>query len=637
MKRKIIVTLLILVIVSPILNSVCRAYIDPEYQKYGYKDDGNGGKIISMYYGSETSVNIPSEVNGKKVTGIGEYAFTNNSKVVSITIPEGVTYIDNAAFSRCTNLKNITIPESVTSIKESVFYGCRKLENIELPKGLIYLGGGAFNDCSSLTSVLIPEGVTMIGGRTFCECSNLTSIIIPEKVTSIRYSAFLNCSNLTSITIPESVTSIAFRAFEGCSSLTSINIPEEVTNIEHSAFLGCNSLTSINIPKSVTSIEENTYSGCSSLESVTIPENVISIANSAFADCSNLSSIIIPKSVTSIESDAFARCDSLTIYTYRGSYAQTYGNENNINVVLLDDDHGENHEYGEWQAGETTHKKECECGSIIEEAHIGGTATCTKKAICEVCAIEYGNIDSLNHVNMETRNIVEATREKAGYTGDIYCKDCGILVKVGEVIPKVEGGLGDETESPIIVSKPFPFIDVKETDWYYNSVKFVYDRDIILGTTATTFKPNNNLTRGNLVTILWRMEGSPSNINGKEFPDVKSSEYYYNAVKWAVSKKIASGHEDGKFRPNTYITRQQLSVMLYNYAKYKGRTGKTPTSITQYVDYRKVNDYAIEAVGWAIANKIISGKENGTQIAPQGNATRAETAAMIQNYLTYVK
>lgn len=188
-----------------------------------------------------------------------------------------------------------------------------------------------------------------------------------------------------------------------------------------------------------------------------------------------------------------------------------------------------------------------------------------------------------------------------------------------------------------VPSKPFPFIDVKKDTWYYNSVKYVYDRNIILGSTATTFKPNNNLTRGMLVTILWRMEGSPNLISGRDFPDVKNDQYYFMAVKWAVSNKVVSGHGNGTFKPNDYITREQLSVMLYNYAKYKNRTGKSPVSISHFKDYKKVSSYSKESVQWAIANKVISGKENGTKIAPQGNATRAEASAMIQNYLSYVK
>lgn len=104
------------------------------------------------------------------------------------------------------------------------------------------------------------------------------------------------------------------------------------------------------------------------------------------------------------------------------------------------------HQYGEWEADTEDHWKECGCGNIVDqEAHKGGTATCTEKAKCEVCGAEYGEVDSSNHVNTETRNAVEATCIKEGYTGDLYCKDCGIELQKGTVIPLAEHKGGTAT------------------------------------------------------------------------------------------------------------------------------------------------------------------------------------------------
>ena len=177
----------------------------------------------------------------------------------------------------------------------------------------------------------------------------------------------------------------------------------------------------------------------------------------------------------------------------------------------------------------------------------------------------------------------------------------------------------------------FPFTDVKSSDWYYNSVKFVYENKIILGTTDTLFKPNNKLTRGQLATIIWRMAGEPI-VEGKEFPDVKETDYYYKAVQWASKNKIVNGYKDGRFGPKDNVTREQLAVMLNNYAKYKGKDISKTTNISGYKDASGVSSYAIVAVKWAIANKIISGKDNGTRIEPRGLATRAEVSAMLQRY-----
>ena len=181
-----------------------------------------------------------------------------------------------------------------------------------------------------------------------------------------------------------------------------------------------------------------------------------------------------------------------------------------------------------------------------------------------------------------------------------------------------------------------PFVDVDADNWYYNSVKYCYDNKIIMGTTNETFSPNTNVTRGNLVTILWRMEGSPKVSGNLSFPDVKETDYYYEAVKWAEKTGVVHGYDTGKFGPNNNISREQLATILNNYAKYKKKDTKAQADLTKFTDNKKISSYAREAVSWAVAKKVMSGKVNGTLVDPQGMATRAEAAAMIQNYCSYI-
>ena len=176
------------------------------------------------------------------------------------------------------------------------------------------------------------------------------------------------------------------------------------------------------------------------------------------------------------------------------------------------------------------------------------------------------------------------------------------------------------------------FKDVSEDVWYYNSVKYCYENGIIMGTTDTTFSPNTNVTRGNLVTILWRMEGSPKVSGNISFPDVKTSDYYYEAVKWAEKTGVVHGYDTGKFGPNNYISREQLATILNNYAKYKKKDTSKKADLSTFTDNKKISSYAKEGVAWAVGNKVMSGKNEGTRVDPQGKATRAEAAAMIQNY-----
>ena len=128
------------------------------------------------------------------------------------------------------------------------------------------------------------------------------------------------------------------------------------------------------------------------------------------------------------------------------------------------------------------------------------------------------------------------------------------------------------------------------------------------------------------------MEGSKSVEGEMKFPDVKASDYYYEAVKWAEKTGVVHGYDTGKFGPNNNISREQLATILNNYAKYKKKDTSASTDLSKFTDNGRISSYAREAVSWAVAKKIISGKDNGTRVDPSGRATRAEAAAMIQNY-----
>lgn len=181
-------------------------------------------------------------------------------------------------------------------------------------------------------------------------------------------------------------------------------------------------------------------------------------------------------------------------------------------------------------------------------------------------------------------------------------------------------------------SRGIPFTDVASNAWYYNAAKYAYTNNIISGYNAYTFGPEDNLTRGQLVTILWRMEGSPKVSGTPKFPDVQdSSQYYFKAVKWATDNNIVSGYNNGKFGPEDNITREQLAVMLNKFAKYNKKNVSVSKDLSSFKDARKVSDYAISQMKWAVGAGVITGNADGT-LNPLGTATRAEVAAMLEKY-----
>ena len=319
--------------------------------KLTYEIKNNVVTITSCDTSLSGDIVLPSKIEGKSVTSIGDDAFNWCDSLTSVTIPNSVTSIGDRAFAGCSSLTSITIPDSVTSIGDWAFDGCSKLNQINvdtanttyssvngvlfnkdktalkrypegkadtsysIPDGVTYIGDSAFLNCSNLTSITIPNSVTSIGDWAFYDCDNLASITIPDSVTSIGGEAFRSCDSLTSVTIGNGVTSIGKSVFEYCSRLTSITIPDSVTSIGRYAFSGCSSLTSVTIPNSVTSIGKSAFEYCSSLTSITIPDSVTSIGDDAFSGCSSLTSITIPNSVTRIDDSAFAYCNSLTSIT----------------------------------------------------------------------------------------------------------------------------------------------------------------------------------------------------------------------------------------------------------------------------------------------------------------------------------
>ena len=181
-------------------------------------------------------------------------------------------------------------------------------------------------------------------------------------------------------------------------------------------------------------------------------------------------------------------------------------------------------------------------------------------------------------------------------------------------------------------SGTLPFTDVKTGDWFYEAVQYVYDKGMMTGVSADRFAPASTTTRGMIVTILYRLENEPAVSGGSAFTDVESGAWYADAVAWAAANDIVNGTSATTFAPNSPITREQMATMLYRFAQYKGMDAVTlQENLTGYPDGDQVSDYAIPAMNWAIGQGLIAGMENGT-LVPQGSATRAQVATILMRF-----
>lgn len=175
-----------------------------------------------------------------------------------------------------------------------------------------------------------------------------------------------------------------------------------------------------------------------------------------------------------------------------------------------------------------------------------------------------------------------------------------------------------------------PFTDVKSGDWFYDGVAYAYQQGMMNGVSATSFDPYGTTTRGMIVTILYRLEGSPA-VSGSAFNDVADGAYYADAVTWASKNGIVTGFGDGAFGPDQAITREQMAAILYRYAAMKGYAVTDRADLTGFADAGSVSDYAKEAMAWANAAGLITGVTS-TTLDPQGGAQRCQAAVILARF-----
>ena len=283
-----------------------------------------------------------------------------------------------------------------------------------------------------------------------------------------------------------------------------------------------------------------------------------------------------------------------------------------------------------------------------------------KHRICKACGERQdAKIPKLSHVHNHIPTVVDPTCEQQGYTrytcacGDTYIEESSYVPALGHAW--VETARQEPTNKTVGVitytcqrcarlryeyipkNEPIetwknPYRDVRSTAWYYEDVAYVTRSGLMVGTSAMTFSPAEEMSRAMLVAVLHRLAGSPS-VSGKmPFTDVEADTWYTEAVLWAYQNDIVAGTSDTTFEPLSNITREQIVAIFSRYtAKFAPDKAKATAELTAFADSASVSDWAVNDMKWAVAQKIIGGRENGGRLylAPQGNASRAEVATIL--------
>ena len=283
--------------------------------------------------------------------------------------------------------------------------------------------------------------------------------------------------------------------------------------------------------------------------------------------------------------------------------------------------------------------------------------------ICKVCGERQdAAIQKLDHVHNHIPTVIDPTCEQQGYTrytcacGDTYIeessyvpalghawaetarqeptsKTVGVITYTCQRCAKLRYEFLPKTE-PVETWKN-TYRDVRSTAWYYEDVAYVTQNKLMVGTSTMMFSPNAVMSRAMLVTVLYRMNGSPS-VAGMTAPftDVPSDQWYTDAVIWAYNCGVVDGTSPTQFAPAQNVTREQMTKMFYGYAEFMDYNTMAVADLSAFADGGSVSSWAQTMMGWAVANSLIKGvqDENATYLRPQGVATRAEAAAILHRF-----
>ena len=271
----------------------------------------------------------------------------------------------------------------------------------------------------------------------------------------------------------------------------------------------------------------------------------------------------------------------------------------------------------------------------------------TSHAVAKIEGTSYTSLqDAVNHVQdgqtitlLKDGQSATVDREVSFIIGNEGGNAYKAVLAPGSGYTMTEGENGQYTFTKKVTPGPggeeedgFPFTDVKTSDWYYDAVKYVYENGLMAGTSETTFAPEVKLNRAMAVQILYNLEGKPAVTEAATFTDAAAAgEWALDAIAWAQQTGVVAGMGDNLFAPAAQVTREQFAQMMYNYAKYKGYDLTAAGDLAQFTDSGKLQSWAVTAMKWANGNGLINGFEDNT-LQPAGTTIRGQAASIIMNF-----
>lgn len=646
------------------------------YSGYGHEILINGAPYTS-YFGGQFAVDgisyMPTSDTTVRVTAISDDAKTETFSIPATVTSEGdgrtyaVTELaDRLLFQNQSVLTMLDLPDTIEKTGDRTFDQMFNVRTFgTLPANLKSVGYQSFG-------YLGWERQLELNGQIPAWQTDVLDI--PGSIEFMDQCAFAG-NRYKTINVGEGIAYLSYYALSGNKEATRINLPSTLTRLEESSVAFCDNAT-VNLPENLEYIGKQAFNGTPVGETITLPDNVSFVGDQAFgayvynADYTaqywvGPTTIYLNGSLSNIGARVF-RPDAKVIAVLNSQRNKVAGftDLNELPTVIWDGKTDIGYNDGSCipegvtvtlRGNVTIDGKLCIEGKLIvpHDAKL----TITKDAVI----LGEDNIvyEGCKHEHVK-ENIVPATCTEDG-SKTVVCEDCGETIST-EVIPATGHSFGDWTVTkeatcfedgeesrtcpvckyvetrPIFAnsdncpSKAFSDLDAKA--WYHEGVDYALTNGLMNGVGGGKFEPDGQLTRAQLVTVLYRAAGEPD--TGKQvnpFTDVADDAWYTKAVIWAANNGIVNGVAKNVFAPDASITREQIATMLYRYA---GAEAAKEDKLSAFPDAAKTSDWAKEALNWAVASGLINGvaDANGTaSLEPQATATRAQIATILMRWL----
>ena len=579
----------------------------------------------------DTCASLTNTTLPAAITAVPGKCFADCTKLLNVKYAGTVTAIGDLAFESCKSLVTAPIPETVTELGASAFTGCTALTDVTLPAGVAAIPDGCFQGCIALKDMKLPGTVTSVGHNAFTGCTALGDVRCYGAPPTVQPAGAAEHSFEPAIVTihynPDPVygwTLDADGKWQGYTvSSKGACLHTGYGTHENTVPATCGEAgrteTICDNCGEVVSTKEIPATGAHTWDNGTVTteptETTPGVRTFTCAVCGQTRTETIP--ATGVHDYQFTRnvaptctADGYDLYTCSGCGATE---KRNSKPAL-------GHK---WDSGTVTTEP-------TETTPGVRTFTCT------VCGEVKTETIPATGAHTHKWDAGKVTTEPTATTPGVRtytCTICGLTKE--EVIPPT----GGSTVCPGGPSCPsYGFRDVAgPSDWSHEGIDYCVRRSLMVGTGVGTFSPDMACSRAQIVQILYNLSGDKTDYGNYYLPftDVAPGDWFYEAVAWAYANDIVAGTSASTFAPNDVITREQMAVILYGYtAKFAPEFTGNAASLNTFPDAGSVANWAYAAMSWAVGNGLISGMGSGgvSYLAPQGSATRAQASAIIMRY-----